>query len=332
MTTNISLCLVAVSLCLIAGQVCAGNDSVSATSSTADVPAAGDGQLSYEFDAEETYVGDGDVERGGFHVRDFDENYSFARFVFTPRIKFGILRLGAAYERFDFGLPDHTFADGGFTPCPTCPTFQQFPGTQIPDTLQAAYFIIGLDTQFSDSILFRIEARPGWFGAQSDVFDGDNFDLQGVIGGTYIYSSTLQFVLGLGIDLHGHYPVLPGGGVRWKFAPQWTLDAVVPTPRLDYQVNKSLTVYGGADIKANTYRVGSNYGDRRFDSRLNNAYMSYLEVRLGLGLDWKVCSAATLTAEGGYIPYRNFDFYRPSVRYHQDGGAPYGSIALHMAF
>jgi hypothetical protein len=40
----------------------------------------------------------------------------------------------------------------------------------------------------------------------------------------------------------------------------------------------------------------------------------------------------TLTGEVGYQPYRNFDFYRADIRYHQDGGAPYGTISLHGAF
>ena len=40
----------------------------------------------------------------------------------------------------------------------------------------------------------------------------------------------------------------------------------------------------------------------------------------------------TFTGEVGYQPYRDFDFYRAEVRYHQDGGAPFGMISLHGAF
>jgi hypothetical protein len=39
-----------------------------------------------------------------------------------------------------------------------------------------------------------------------------------------------------------------------------------------------------------------------------------------------------LTGEVGYQPYREFDFYRAHVRYHQDNGAPYGMISVHGAF
>src|SRR5258705_4904052 len=61
-----------------------------------------------EYILEDTYVGGGDVERGpNKSVRDFDENDSIVHLVFTPRTKFGVLRLGAVREPFSFGLPDH---------------------------------------------------------------------------------------------------------------------------------------------------------------------------------------------------------------------------------
>src|ERR1043166_2814911 len=94
--------------------------------------------LSGEFSADITYVGEGDVERGGKHVNDFDEIDSDIRVVLTPRMKLGVLRLGAEWERFSFGFPD---------------------GAALPDTLQSFSTIIGLDTQLSDSILVRAEIQ-----------------------------------------------------------------------------------------------------------------------------------------------------------------------------
>ena len=49
------------------------------------------GHVPVEYTAEDTYVGDGDVERGpNKNVRDFDENDSILHLVFTPRIKLGV--------------------------------------------------------------------------------------------------------------------------------------------------------------------------------------------------------------------------------------------------
>jgi hypothetical protein len=265
--------------------------------------------LSGEYVVEGTYVGNGDVVRGQHVLRDFDENDILLRFVLTPRIKLGVLRLGAEWERFSFGFPD---------------------GAPLPDTLQAVSLVLGLDTQLSDSILLRFQAQPGFYG--TDHFESQDVNIPFVVGGTYIYSPNLQLVLGIGVDIERKYPVLPGGGVRWKIARQWVLDAVLPTPRLEFQLNKDLTLYAGGTIKETNFRVDDHFGSTRGIPRLNQAVLTYGEIRTGAGAAWRVSSVMTLSAEAGYQPYRDFDFYRADVRYHQDGGAPYGTISVHGEF
>ena len=98
----------------------------------------------------------------------------------------GILRLGAEYEIYDFGIPE---------------------GLQIPDRLQSINAIIGLDTKLSDSLLIRLEMRPGFYSA--DDIEGGDFNMPFILGGTYLYSSTLQFVFGVGVDWEREYPCFP---------------------------------------------------------------------------------------------------------------------------
>jgi hypothetical protein len=267
--------------------------------------------LSGEYVAEETYVGNGDVERNARKsVRDFDEHDSILSLVFTPRIKPGVLRLGTEWERFSFGIPD---------------------GAPLPDTLQTVNLVIGLDTQLSDSILIRVEAQPGVYNTGFDELS-DDFNAPFVAGGSYIYNPNLQLVLGVSVDIEGKYPVLPAGGIRWKMAPQWVLNAVLPTPRLEFEMDSGLTLYVGANLKQTNYRVDDDFGDNTGTPRLNHAVLTYTEVRTGAGIDWKISPVVTLTGEVGYQPYREFDFYRAHIRYHQDGGAPYGMISVHGAF
>ncbi len=262
--------------------------------------------IPFEVNVEVAYIGDSDVARGTRRVNDFDEIYSDARFVYTPRVMFGILRLGVNWERFSFlDMPN---------------------GVQTPDTLQSVSGVIGLDTQFSDSILFRIEAQPGLYGTQS--LDGDTFDVPVIIGGTYIYSSDLQFVFGVSVDFDRKYPVFPGGGIRWRLSSQWVLDAVVPTPRLEFEAMKNMTFYAGANLKGSVFRTEDRFGNSVGDTRLNNALVTYTEVRTGVGVEWKIAPEIKFSAEAGYMPYREFDFDRADVRYHHEGGAPYGALAL----
>ena len=309
-----TLRLAALSLALAASNALAVEVVTNATVNKNVALVESQSSFSFEFDVEGTYVGDGDVqrgERGNLVIRNFDEAQGRVHFVLTPMTKIGVLRLGVQTERYSFS----------------------FGGTAaIPHRLQSTALVLGLDTEFSDSFLIRIEAQPGFYGTDFDDFGQDTFNVPFLIGGTYIFSSNFQIVFGLGFDALRSYPVLPGGGIRWKFAPQWTLNAVVPTPRLEYQPSDSLMLYGGADIRATSYRVEKNFGSLRGNPALNHASITYEEVRVGAGLEWKLTSAIKLTAEGGFIPYRNFDFHRTQVRYHQDGGVPYGMFALHAAF
>ena len=148
------------------------------------------------------------------------------------------------------------------------------------------------------------------------------------IGGTYIYNPDLQFVVGVSIDVERKYPVIPGGGIRWKFQPHWVLNAVLPTPRLEFEWNKNLTLYAGATLKETNFRMSDDFGREHGIPKLDHAVLTYSEVRAGGGIDWKVTSWFSVNAEAGYQPYRNFDFYRANIRFHEDGSAPYGMIAL----
>jgi hypothetical protein len=265
-----------------------------------------------EYMAEDTYVGGGDVRRGpNKSVRDFDENDSIVHLVFTPRTSLGVLRFGAEWERFSFGLPDDA---------------------ALPDTMQSVSMVMGLDMQFSDSIIVRAEGQPGVYDTEFDNLGWHNFNFPFLIGGTYIYSPNLQLVLGVSVDVERKYAVIPAAGIRWKIAPQWLIDAVLPTPRLEFEVKKDVSLYVGANMKQTSYRVDDDFGDANGIRKLDHAVLTYSEVRTGGGFDWKISRNVTFTGEVGYQPYRDFDFYRAEVRYYQDDGAPYGMISLDGAF
>jgi Domain of unknown function (DUF6268) len=261
-----------------------------------------------EYVAEDTYISDANVKRGTRGVKDFDENDTILRYVATPRISAGVLRIGAEWERFSFDLPN----------------------SLLPDTLQSASLVLGLDTRFSDSILIRVEAQPGLYG--TDHLDFDDVNIPFIAGGTYIYSPNLQFIVGVSVDIERKYPVIPAAGIRWKLSRDWVLNAVLPEPRIEYAASRNLTLYLGANVKETNFRVDDRFGTAQHNPALNHAVLTYSEVRTGIGFDWKLSPIVTFTAEAGYQPYRSFDFYRADVRYHEDGSAPYGMISLHGAF
>lgn len=266
--------------------------------------------LSGEYDVEESYVGDGDVRRDG-QSHALDENSSLVRFILTPAIGSNYLRLGVEWERSSFGLDRDS---------------------PLPNTLQSLNLVLGLDTRFGDSIIARFEIQPGFYGASFDHLSRGDFNVPFTAGGTYLFSPDFQLILGLGVDLNRKYPVLPAAGFRWKFAPHLVADAILPAPRLEYEVTHDLTVYAGAELKGGSYRVDSDYGDRTGDRSLNRAVVTFSEVRTGAGLTWKLSPKLTLTGEGGAQVEREFDFFRTDARYHSDGLAPYGMLSLHGTF
>lgn len=267
------------------------------------------GKLTGEYSFEETYVGEASVKRSRLHIENYDEHDTILRLVLTPRTKLGVLRLGFEWEHFSFGLPERA---------------------PLPNTLQELAAVIGIDLQLSDSILARIEAMPGFYGANH--LDGDQINVPFIVGGTYIYNPGLQFIAGVSVDVEREYPVIPAAGIRWKFYRDWVLNAVLPEPRLEYTPNKSITLYLGANIKQTNFRMDDDFGREHRIRRLDHSVLSYSEARGGLGIDWKLASFVTLSAEAGYQPYRSFDFYRADFRFHEDGSAPYGMISLHGAF
>ena len=308
-----------VSCCLYVSAASAGTDDKTAPpadNSLGSTPEAAPFHVPVEFDLSDAYVGSGDVRRDG-HGNSLDEQNSLARLVFTPRVlPRGDLRLGVEWERYSFGFSNNA---------------------SLPNTLQEVNLVVGADLSLTDSILVRFEAQPGLYGTFFNHITSGDFNVPFVLGGSYLYSDSLQFFLGVSVDVNRKYPVIPGIGFRQKIAPKLVLDAQLPAPRVEYEFSRSTTLFAGAEFKENEFRVGEHFGDNHADNRhdervLNHALVNFTEIRVGVGLTQKFSSSLSLSIDGGCQPYREFDFYRADARYRSDGLAPYGQIALHGAF
>jgi Domain of unknown function (DUF6268) len=209
--------------------------------------------------------------------------------------------------------------------------FSSTAGTRLPNTLQSESIIAGMDFQLSGSIFMRVEAQPGFYSASGRI-TGSSIDVPVVVGGTYLYSKDLQLVLGISIDPEREYPVLPGGGIRWQINDKWLLDAVLPKPRLEYQLTHDVTVYGGAAIADNSYRTEGNFGRFTHNPKLNSAWIDYDEVRLGGGTTVKISDQLNVEVEIGYLAYREFNYHRADIDPHSNSGGIYGGISIAAKF
>ncbi len=270
-----------------------------------DVRIAQETNLSY------SYVGAADVKQGDAKLGNLSSQTTDLKYVISPEIKEGLLfRGGVEWERYSFSLPDNA---------------------PLPNTLQSTNVIIGVDIQLADQWLMRIEAAPGFYSDFVDLSSRD-INVPVIIGASYLVNKDLQWVFGLSIDTWREYPVLPGAGVRWKFADQWVLNFILPKPRIEYELEKAVTLFAGADMKGGTYMVNGDFGKSHGRGNLNQTVVEYSEARLGAGVAWKPIPFLTLEAETGAVVMREFNFSRADTKMHADGAAPYGQVALSGSF
>jgi len=267
--------------------------------------------VSSEFVLENSYVGDTTMKMGTAGIGKVDEINNHFRYVMSRQISQGsFLRLGLDAERFSFGLPN---------------------GAPLPNTLQSTAVVIGADIELADSWLMRAEISPGIYSDFKDI-SGDDVDVPMIVGASYLVNENLQWAFGISIDPRRDMPVLPGAGVRWKFADQWTLNFILPKPRLEYEASEKLTLYAGGDIKSGSYRVDQNFGTNHGRPNLNNASVDYTEVRGGVGMSWRICPTLRVEVEGGGMVYRQFDYHDAGFHLKNNGIAPYGQLALKANF
>jgi len=306
-----AILLLAPLLPLRAGETAPQPDASPAPAVADSTPAPTNLKVSYELDADTSYVGAARTNFGSGRVGSISEANSSARLVVAPQYNDGpIYRFGLGFQRYNFGLSK---------------------AAPVPDILEAENLVLGVDFELFNSWLVRIEADPGFYGDARSPGVRD-FNVPFTIGGSYIASEDLQWIAGLGIDIDRQLPIIPAIGVRWAVTDEWVIDAILPTPRLEYDWSKALTLYMGGDIDDGTYRVSRGLGTALGRPNLSNAIVEYDEIRVGAGFSWKASKAITFELEGGYLPYREFDFHRADSHFSNDDGAAYGRVSLNAQF
>ena len=282
--------------------------------------------VSQEFTMEGSYTGDSITKQGNAPFGGVGNINSHFNYVVSPQIKDGLLlRFGVDTERNSFSLPQ---------------------SAPLPNTLQSVNAVIGADLAFGDKIITRVELHPGIYSDFVNV-TGSDFDMPVQIGGTYLYSKDLQFILGVQIDLKSNYPIIGLPGIRWQFADKWVLSAIPPKPQLQYELNNSLTLYLGAEILAGTYHLndefGTNHGHGPGDNsgQFNGNICDFTELRVGPGFTWKFTPNLSLDISGGYMPYRDFDIHPDQIGFDNHDtsfnnkvgdGAPYAEAGISGSF
>ncbi len=288
--------------------------AVAAVSLTSWAGAVGPGDLaswSFEANADTAYVGSSELKRGHQSFGGFYEIDSSANIVASNQVSQScLLRLGFNWERFSF------------TPDAKAP---------ISDTLQSLNLVVGADYQLTPTLLLRVEAQPGLYSDFKQLREAD-YNIPFLVGATYFVSKDFLCVFGFSVDINRNSPVYPAAGARWKIAPKVIIDAILPDPQIDYELNRNMTLHVGASLKNGSYRVSGDFGTARGLRQLNNSIVDFTEIRAGAGVTWKVARSVSLDLESGCVPYRKFDYSRADYKVTAFDVAPFAQLSFSAKF
>lgn len=265
--------------------------------------------ITHDFDAQWGYVADATTDGPGPSFDSGEQHSARLRYTLSPQKSTRVLlTFGAEWERFWFSPPRLA---------------------PVPATLQGINAVLGAVWQFNDRWLFRGELRPGVYSTFDDV-SWRHVDAPLFLGAAYLANPDLQWLLGVRIAMRSEYPVIPAVGVRWKFADDWTLNALFPSPRVEYELSSSVKLHLGADFRGGYFRVGDTFGSDRGAPELDRQILDYFELSVGPGFSWKIRPNITLEATAGYMVLRRFDFADRDIVYRSEP-APSFQIACNFS-
>jgi len=199
-------------------------------------------------------------------------------------------------------------------------------GAPIPAQLDSAVLSLGWRQPIDDRWSWQVEAQPGLYG-ESLGLGGAAFDLPVSLRLVRASSATLQWAVGLDYDPRGGHPLVGALGVRWRFAPRWTLLALPPAPQVEYEFSPRLTAFAGIALQRGSYRVGADFGRRHGRPALDDAVVDYRDIVISAGVRWRPAPRFEVTASAGWLADRRFEFTDQDLLLH-GSGAPHVRLSL----
>jgi hypothetical protein len=260
------------------------------------------------FDYETTYTGSSDFQHYNGRFGDGDSLYndiSYAhRFLITGN---WYLRLGAEYERFDFGGSDNG----------------------LPDHLQTIHALLAYEYTVHDHAGAGIDLEPGLY--FENHANGDAFDIPWKVWVSFPLKKDKIFgVIGAGGSINSNPIAAPGGGVIWLFTDHLRLEGVFPKPALVYNPNDDWE-----------FRIAGNlyYASFRTDDvitpapklQVHDPIVQYSEIRTGVQATYSHFKPLDITLDVGSTVRRDFDFFRAEASVKSDP-APYVRLAVEAKF
>ena len=282
------------------------------------VPPAAQAKIKTEFVPTDTF----EVETGYVFQSNLDHGGSFGKQdAFQNSIEWGhriqlignlYLRVGLQYARFDFG---HTSA------------------LPIPDHLQSAAMLLGVDYMHGKNIGAFFQVKPGFY-FENDI-GRESFDIPITAGRIFILRDD-QLYLFVGANaafLRGGFPVVPLAGLIWTPNEQWHAMAMLPEPRVVYSPNKQWDIWAGGELVGNSFKTDEHpeFANIPHVAKLSAAQLDYMEYRAGVGVIYSPVDNICFDLGAGMDIQRAFKFHRAGENYRTDP-APFLRLQVKAKF
>jgi hypothetical protein len=222
--------------------------------------------------------------RGSVEVRHFD-------FSITGRTSLGeatVLLHGLAYARNSFDVSGAAL---------------------LPEAGEEITLSLGLQQVLSARWFIAAYLRPGFYGDELS-FDHRTFNAPLLATAFYTVNPDLSWIFGFSANAAADNPFIPVAGVRWKFAPDWTLNIGFPRAGLSYRAGENLSLHAGATVQGGGYRLTRALGSPGAGQpTLGRTWLEYREIRLGVGAEYNFTPKIALTADAGWTVDQRFDYF-----------------------
>ncbi|GIL00066.1 MAG: hypothetical protein BroJett029_42740 [Alphaproteobacteria bacterium] len=178
---------------------------------------------------------------------------------------------------------------------------------RLPDQLDEVTLSLGLQHRASPQWSLGAYLRPGFYG---DTLDTDGFNAPLLATAMYHASRDLSWIFGFSANAASDNPFIPIAGVRWQFAPEWTLNIGFPRAGIAWKSSEAVTWHLGATVQGGAYYVGEDFGaPTPATGRLARTWLEYREIRTGLGAEVALSAGVTLAADIGVAVDQRFDYF-----------------------
>lgn len=190
----------------------------------------------------------------------------------------------------------------------------------LPDRLDELTLSLGVQHRASPTWSLGAYLRPGFYGDSLDA-DADSFNAPLLATAMYTVSRELTWIFGFSANAASDNPFIPIAGVRWQFAPDWTLNIGFPRAGVSWKQRDTVTWHLGATVQGGDYYVADGFGSPAPGlGRLTRTWLEYREIRAGLGAEIKLAEGVTLNADAGVAVDQRFDYFDRG--YELKGGNP----------